>query len=250
VMVDILEVFRQHPDKFFVLVTAPPKKQAGMTYGENARATADWMVDEWLDGYEVGNVMVFDLFNVLTSNAEGEGDACQQWETYPLDPASASDVELGTGNHHRVWGGQVQHQVGYAQTYSAYCNSHPGKGATYKMTRELVPLLNAYDNAWVAREIPSLEPTDTPTQVARVTPTTPPMPSATIAQTPSATPKVATPTVTNTPLPTTVPDTDEQQGDAGVVEGGGAVQCVLVGGGVVFLFIVVVSAWLRQARKH
>lgn len=150
VMLDILEVFREHPDKFFVLVTAPPKSEDVMTYGENARAIADWMVNEWLDGYEVGNVLVFDLFNLLTSNSEGEGDPCQEWTSYPENPESASDVGLESGNHHRIWEGQVQHQVQYNQNYSAYCWGHPGKGATFKMTKEFVPLLNAYYNAWVA----------------------------------------------------------------------------------------------------
>ncbi len=153
-LVDLLDILAQHPDKFFVLVTAPPQKLDGMTYGENARAIADWMVNEWLVGYETGNVMVFDLFNVLTSNAEGEGDPCQEWDTYPENPESASDIWLETGNHHRVWNGEVQHQQEYDQNYSAYCWSHPGKHATYKMTHEFVPLLNAYYNAWVAGETP------------------------------------------------------------------------------------------------
>ena len=153
-LIDLLDILAQYPDTFFVLVTAPPKKMDGMEYGENARAIANWMVNEWLVGYETGNVMVFDLFNVLTSNAEGEGDPCQEWETYPNNPETASDVWLETGNHHRVWNDEVQHQQEYDQNYSAYCWSHPGKGATYKMTHEFVPLLNAYYNAWVAGGTP------------------------------------------------------------------------------------------------
>lgn len=149
-LIDLLDILAQHPDKFFVLVTAPPVKQEAVTYGENARAIADWMMNEWLVGYETGNVMVFDLFNVLTSNAEGEGDPCQEWDTYPVDPESASDVWLETGNHHRVWNGEVQHQQEYDQNYSAYCWNHPGKHATFKMTHEFVPLLNAYYNAWIS----------------------------------------------------------------------------------------------------
>jgi uncharacterized repeat protein (TIGR01451 family) len=112
------------------------------------------MMNEWLVGYDTGNVMVFDLFNVLTSNAEGEGDPCQEWETYPENPETASDIWLQTGNHHRVWNGEVQHQQQYDQNYSAYCWSHPGKHATYKMTHEFIPLLNAYYNAWVTGGTP------------------------------------------------------------------------------------------------
>jgi hypothetical protein len=196
-LIDLREVLAQHPNRFFVLMTAPPKKQEGMAQGENARALADWMVNEWLAGYEVGNVMVFDLFNVLTSNAEGEGDPCQEWTTYPENPETASDVGLATGNHHRVWNGEVQHQQEIDQSYSAYCHSHPGKGATFKMTQEFVPLLNAHYNAWVAggglvaQPAPALAPTQpaTPPLVGSATPTAEPSP------TPHPTPASA-PTVT------------------------------------------------------
>ena len=195
-LIDLRAVLAQHPDRFFVLVTAPPKKQEGMTYGETARALADWMVNEWLDGYEVGNVMVFDLFNVLTSNAEGEGDPCQQWITYPENPETASDVESATGNHHRVWNGEVQHQREFDQTYSAYCHSHPGKGATYKMTYEFVPLLNAYYNAWVAGGGPVARPAPAPTEPVTLQPTsaavvTPTQePTVTAQAAPSSTPTI------------------------------------------------------------
>jgi len=143
VMLDILEVFRQNPDTFYVLVIAPPQTQEWMTYGENARAVSNWMVHDWLDGYDVGNVFVFDLYDVLTSNAEGDGDPC------PEDQ-STSDLGLETGNHHRLWGGQIQHQIQYAQDYSAYCWNHPVKGGNLKATGEFTPLLNVYYNAWVA----------------------------------------------------------------------------------------------------
>jgi hypothetical protein len=172
VLVDLLGVFEQHPDKFFVLVTAPPVKHDRwlndtVTNGDNARAMANWMVNDWLDNYEVGNVFVFDLFNVLTSNAIHSGVApetvgctqedwpadhtteCQDWSRYPEYPECGSDVLLNAGNHHRIWNGQVQHQIQFNQDYSGYCNNHPGKQATYMMTSEFVPLLNVYYNAWV-----------------------------------------------------------------------------------------------------
>jgi uncharacterized repeat protein (TIGR01451 family) len=143
-MLDLLDVLAQHPDKFFVLVTAPPKPEDTMENGDTARAVANWMVHEMLDGYDVGNVMVFDLYNVLTSNHQGPGDPCQ------IDEDDQSDVGMVTGNHHRVWQGEIQHQVGYDQTYSAYCDGHQKKGGLRKATSELVPLLNVYYNAWLS----------------------------------------------------------------------------------------------------
>jgi hypothetical protein len=205
-LLDTLEATRQHPDKFFVLVTAPPQKIQDMSRGENARAIANWMVHDMLDGYDVGNVMVFDLFNVLTSNAEGEGDACQEWPSYPVNPESGSDVGLGTGNHHRIWGGGVQHQVGYDQIYMAYCWGHPAAQGSYKMTVEFVPLLNAYYNAWV-RGRGLAAPTAVPTtpsstavsvQVTEVAPTATPSAES---ETPAAT--ATSPEETATPMPAT-----------------------------------------------
>ena len=138
-LIDTREYLGEHPDTFFVLVTAPPLDLAHVSHGENARAISNWMIHEWLADYDVGNVMVFDLFNVLTSNAEGEGDDCQE---------DGSDFGLETGNHHRLWNGQIQHQVQYDQNYSAYCEAHPNRAGLPKATYELVPLLNVYYNAW------------------------------------------------------------------------------------------------------
>jgi len=165
-MLDTLTFTRQHPDKFFVLLSAPPNAQEYMKLGENARAVADWMVHDLLEGYDVGNVMVFDLYNVLTSNLEGEGDPC------PAD-RNASDFGAQSGNHHRVWNGEVQHQVQYDQTYSAYCDNHPYKGGMLKATGELIPLLNAHYNAWRSGAgVPSAQPDPTSTPLpATPTPT-------------------------------------------------------------------------------
>ena len=156
-MLDTLESLRDYPDTFFVLVTAPPKCYPGVngcvgSYdpaydGTNARAVANWMVNDLLHDYDVGNVFVFDLYNALTSNHEGEGDTCPEDDT-------ASDVGLDTGNHHRMWNTQVQHQVQYDQNYSAYCVGHPKPGGLRKATREFVPLLNSAYNAWASGEDP------------------------------------------------------------------------------------------------
>jgi hypothetical protein len=133
-MVSLLnDVFRQHPEKTFLLVTAPPCQPDTPCSIELGRAIANWMVHDMLDGYDLGNVTVFDLFNVMTSKAEGEGDSCGR-----------HDVGLATGNHHRLWNDHIQHQVQYNQLYTAYCWDHPTSDAYFKATVELVSLLNHF----------------------------------------------------------------------------------------------------------
>ncbi|OGM12065.1 hypothetical protein A2Z22_03145 [Candidatus Woesebacteria bacterium RBG_16_34_12] len=188
VLIDIVDVFRQHPDKFFVIVTAPPLRisdPATINYGQNARAMADWMMNEWLQTYypEGNNVMVYDLFNVLTSNANGEGSDCQIRIDYN-HPELDSDVLLDIGNHHRIWNSQIQHQQQYDQNYTAYCclnaqgwcDTHPPRYANYKMTKEFVPILNTYVNAWLAGQetTPSPSITTAPTSLPTSSPTPPP----------------------------------------------------------------------------
>lgn len=222
VMIDILEVFRSRPDKFFVLMTAPPASRSPendqdvILYGPNARAVANWMVNDWLAGYDVGNVMVFDLYNVLTSNAEGPSDTCQR-TTYPI-PDNDSDWDLATGNHHRVWNGQIQHQQEYdteRSAYMCYDDNHPPSNARYKLTMEFVPLLNARVNAWLAGQGPLptptlVSPTSTPTSTpilptaTAVMPTDTPVPPTATVIAPTNTPVVPTATVIPpTPIPPT-----------------------------------------------
>jgi hypothetical protein len=72
---DLLEYFGAHPEKLFVVITAPPLSDS--TYAANARALNDWLLDEWLSGYSAGNVAVFDLYGVLTDGGpyfSAEGD--------------------------------------------------------------------------------------------------------------------------------------------------------------------------------
>jgi hypothetical protein len=78
---DLLQYFRQHPDKLFVVVTAPPLSD--QTYAANARAFNDWLLNDWLSGYDVGNVAVFDLYGVLTDggpyfSADGDDHPSQE----------------------------------------------------------------------------------------------------------------------------------------------------------------------------
>ena len=135
IYLDLLKYFGAHPDKFFVAVVASPVVDEDTPDG---RKLANWLVDHWLQdaGYNVGNVMVFDLYNVLTSKTGG----------------GASDVDLATGNHHRIWKGAVQHKTDDGADRLAYPtaadDSHPNAAGLKKATSEFVPLLNAAYSAW------------------------------------------------------------------------------------------------------
>lgn len=116
-------------------MVAPPTVSEDTPDG---RKLANWLVHHWLQdaGYTTGNVMVFDLYNVLTSK-----------------PANAaSDVGLASGNHHRLWNGAVQHKADDGRDRLAYPtsadDSHPNAAGLKKATAEFVPLLNAAYNAW------------------------------------------------------------------------------------------------------
>lgn len=93
-MMELREIFGQHPDVLFVYVTAPPlapptaqplwKWLAKTILGRNvdpqeareaalrARRFNNWVRSPsgWLDGYPHNNVVVFDYFNILTDNGE------------------------------------------------------------------------------------------------------------------------------------------------------------------------------------
>ena len=131
IYIDLLEYFKTRPDKLFVVVTAPPLTDA--TYADNARAFNDWLVNDWLKGYDVGNVCVFDFYNVLTTNG---GDA------------DTNDFGLETGNHHRLWNGAVQHKTDGDDDANPNVleyptgDNHPSKAGNQKATAEFVPLLN------------------------------------------------------------------------------------------------------------
>ena len=135
IYLDLLEYFGAHPEKFFVAVVAPPVTSPDTPDG---RALANWLVDHWLQdsGYTIGNVMVFDLYNVVSSKTGG----------------GASDVGLATGNHHRLWNGAVQHKTDDGADRLAYPSaggdSHPNAAGLQKATAEFVPLLSAAYSAW------------------------------------------------------------------------------------------------------
>jgi hypothetical protein len=139
VLLDTLtDITSANPDTLFVWVIPPACPTGiGCIDGAVSRHLADWMMNDMfaVAGYTVGNVLVWDLYNVLTSNSEGEGDTC-----------GVNDIGLATGNHHRVYNNAVQHVQGYDYDYTAYCAGHPSVAGALKATAEFVPVLNAFIN--------------------------------------------------------------------------------------------------------
>jgi hypothetical protein len=81
-------------------------------------------VHEWLAGYEGSNVAVFDFYNVLT----------------------------GSGNHHRIRNGRVEHVYKKGRNHLFYPSNgddHPSPRGNRKATTEFLPLLNVYYNKWI-----------------------------------------------------------------------------------------------------
>jgi hypothetical protein len=118
---DLLRYFAKRPDKLFIAITAPPVQQR--TYGANARAFNNWLVHKWLANYRGSNVAVFDFYNVLT----------------------------GSGNHHRLRNGRVEHVYTKGRNHLFYPTNgddHPSPRGNRKATEEFISLLNAYYNQW------------------------------------------------------------------------------------------------------
>jgi PKD repeat protein len=134
---DILAYFATRQDKLFVVITAPPLQESETTASQaaNARALNNWLVGEWLEGYQYHNVAVFDFYTVLTSNAG--------------DPGS-SDLGSVSGNHHRYRNGEIEHTSTQGSNFSAYPSgdSHPTAAGGAKATGEYLPLLNIYYHCW------------------------------------------------------------------------------------------------------
>jgi hypothetical protein len=134
---DLLNYFITHPDKLFVIVTAPPLQDP--TYANNARAFNNWLVYDWLaeNNYTLNNVAVFDFYNVLT---------------HP-------------DNHHRVNNGEIEHVNNGINTlyYDSNGDNHPNVAGSQKATDEFIPLLNLYYHRWMERAPETLPPnTDEP----------------------------------------------------------------------------------------
>ncbi len=117
----ILDFFKDHPDKLFIVITAPPLSDS--TNASNARAFNQWLVNDWLleNDYPYHNVAVFDFYNVLT----------------------------GTEGHHTFQVGAEYHQVANRDTlHYPSGDDHPSKKGSQKATEEFIPLLNYFYNRW------------------------------------------------------------------------------------------------------
>jgi len=120
----ILQYFGQHPNKLFIVITAPPLQDG--SYAANARAFNQWLMNSWRssNGYSLNNVAVFDFYNALT----------------------------GPNNHHRYTAGAIEHVFTAGMNNSYYLSSsgddHPNITRSRKATDELIPLLNIFYHRW------------------------------------------------------------------------------------------------------
>lgn len=134
---DILATFAAHPEKLFVVITAPPLRASDTdaAAAANARAFNTWLVNDWRAGYGGRNVFVFDFFNVLTSNGGN---------------ATTNDLGRATGNHHRFRSGAIEYITTQGGNTLAYPtgDSHPSAAGDLKATGEFVPLLNIAYHCW------------------------------------------------------------------------------------------------------
>jgi len=120
---DLLNYFATRPDKLFVVATAPPVQDP--IYAANARSFNLWLVQNWLgeNNYSLGNVVVYDFYNVLT---------------HP-------------DNHHRFNNGQIEYIASQGNNtlyYDSDGDDHPNPSGNQKATNEFIPLLNVFYNRW------------------------------------------------------------------------------------------------------
>lgn len=125
----ILPYFRLHPEKMFIVITAPSRPM-NITPEEaaNARRFNNWLVGGWLreSGRRAGNVFVWDYFNVLT----------------------------GRDNHHRAVDGRVVHETAAGSgdltipAYHSDGDEHPNPAAAAKGAAELHSCLLVWYQLW------------------------------------------------------------------------------------------------------
>ncbi len=128
---EILKYFGQHPDRLFVVITAPPLSDPGNA--DNARAFNLWLLNDWLqeNDYPYQNVAVFDFYNILT----------------------------GKDGHHSFTDGREIHQTASRNTlYYPSDDDHPSRTGSQKATAEFIPLLNYFYNRWQAENPSQLPP--------------------------------------------------------------------------------------------
>lgn len=134
---DLLNYFKNKRDTLFVAVTAPPLTDP--SFADNARAFNQWLVKSWLKNYPYNNVMVFDYYNVLTTNGGSP---------------KINDLNLATGNHHRLWNGRIQHKSNGDNDSQPNIleyptgDDHPSKAGDLKATGEFIKLLNSAYHRW------------------------------------------------------------------------------------------------------
>jgi hypothetical protein len=137
IYLDLLPYFAGHPDKLFVVITAPPLREleTSPASAANARALNNWLVSGWLSGYAFSNVAVFDYFTVLTTNGGNE---------------NSNDLGAASGNHHRYRNQAIEHSTSQGTDCAAYAtsDSHPTSAGHRKATAEFVPLLNVFYHRW------------------------------------------------------------------------------------------------------
>jgi len=154
IYIELLNYFAAHPEKLFIVIAAPPLMTSATdaTHAANARAFDNWLAKEYLAGYPLHNVFVFDFYNVLTSNGGNP---------------NTNDATAVSGNHHRLWSGAIQHQQTVASNYLAYWtgDSHPSAAGDQKATAQFVPLLNVAYHCWKGDGGCPRWPTATPLRV-------------------------------------------------------------------------------------
>ena len=145
IYIDLLNYFRTRPDKLFLVLTAPPQGSLP-DGGAPDRAFNNWLVNDWLDGYPLSNVFVFDFYNVLTSNGGS---------------ADVNDLGQAGGDHHRWWNGAVQHKTdgGFNVLQYPTGDDHPSSAGNQKATGEFVPLLNVAYNRFKGSKPPVVNQT-------------------------------------------------------------------------------------------
>jgi hypothetical protein len=137
----LLLYFQNHPDKLFVVITAPPL--INNVHADNARAFNQWLMNDWLsqNNYTLKNVAIFDFYNVLT----------------------------GPENHHRFYNNAVQHiftqNMNTLYYPSGDNDDHPNQTGNLKATNEFVTLLNVFYHRWKNDIIPPTTTTGMSTKV-------------------------------------------------------------------------------------
>lgn len=157
---ELLQTFAAHPDKLFIIITAPPLSDRALA--DNARAFNTWLLNDWLaeNSYTQPNVAVFDFYNLLT----------------------------GPEAHHRYANGQVEYVRGRKNTlHYPSGDDHPSVEGSRKATQEFVPLLNVFYHRWRA-SAPAQAPTRPPVPAS---PTLPPAEPLQVTAPPAPPPSAA-----------------------------------------------------------